>query len=223
MTWLMEFLAFCVSPINLAYTILLGLVVFYWLTVLVGALDIEFLDIDLDLDMDGDADVEFEMDDMEGMQAGGGTSFLHNLLGYLHIGVVPITIVISVLSLFAWATAIVTHYALKVTEETAMLLLVIPVLLVAMLLTRFSIAPLVPTFKKMKNREGIAYESLIGKSCTIISGKVTETFGQAEIETGASPITLNVQINSGPDLKRGDEVVIVEKIEDQGVYVVKKV
>ena len=37
-----------VTGVNIIPTVLLGLIIIYWITVILGALDIDFLDIDLD-------------------------------------------------------------------------------------------------------------------------------------------------------------------------------
>ena len=43
-----EILREAITTTHLPYTVLLGLVLFYWLTVFIGALDLEFMDIDID-------------------------------------------------------------------------------------------------------------------------------------------------------------------------------
>ena len=61
-----ELLQACVSLANLPYTILLGLVLLYWVSVIVGVFDLDSgtpdMDADADLDMDADADVDMDAD-----------------------------------------------------------------------------------------------------------------------------------------------------------------
>ena len=51
---LAELWSICVQGPNLPYTILLGFVLIYWLTVILGFLDLSTLDLDVDIDMDVD-------------------------------------------------------------------------------------------------------------------------------------------------------------------------
>ena len=55
----MELLSESISFYNLAWTVLLVLCMVYWLSVIVGLADMDFLDVDLDLD--GDADIDKEI------------------------------------------------------------------------------------------------------------------------------------------------------------------
>ena len=43
---MLELFREAISPPNLLYTLLLGLVMIYWVTVLIGALDLDFLNVD---------------------------------------------------------------------------------------------------------------------------------------------------------------------------------
>ena len=63
-----ELFELSVSGANLPFTIMLGLVILYWVGVILGALDIELFDFDLDLD--GDADIDVDAD--AGAVGGGG-------------------------------------------------------------------------------------------------------------------------------------------------------
>jgi hypothetical protein len=50
----MDFIEACFHVVNLPATLLLILVVLYWLTVIIGALDLTAFDLDLpDLDLEG--------------------------------------------------------------------------------------------------------------------------------------------------------------------------
>ena len=61
-----ELIQLALHPFNIVYTMLLIIAVLYWLTVIIGVLDINALDINFDLDVDSDIDIDGEMN------AGGG-------------------------------------------------------------------------------------------------------------------------------------------------------
>ena len=72
-------------------SVLLLLVLAYWLLVIIGGLDMDMLDVDVDVDTGGgDPEVETESG------SGGG------ILGALGLGGVPLTVVVSLLVLFSW-------------------------------------------------------------------------------------------------------------------------
>ncbi|HYW80462.1 MAG TPA: hypothetical protein VE890_12845, partial [Thermoguttaceae bacterium] len=64
---MLELLQESIAPVNLPYTLALGLVMGYWALYLVGAIGsdvLEFagLDVDADVDVDVDADVDLDVD-----------------------------------------------------------------------------------------------------------------------------------------------------------------
>ena len=53
---MMELVTAAFLPVNFVLTVLLILVVLYWLMVIIGALDADLFDIDFDTDVDVDVD-----------------------------------------------------------------------------------------------------------------------------------------------------------------------
>ena len=109
----------------------------------------------------------------------------------------------------------------------ALLLAEIPVAFVlgglgAALLTKILTQPVKKIFAKMDESASAGSVSVMGQRCRVISATVDHRHGQAEIDTGASPVKINVRT---PDesvvLKRGDEAVVVQERDDKGVYVIR--
>ena len=72
------------SPINLLFTILLMLVILYWLSIIIGALDIGSFDLDFDFDADVDVDLDADGLELDGMDADGVESDAIDVKGDLH-------------------------------------------------------------------------------------------------------------------------------------------
>ena len=91
------------SPVNAVVTVLLILNVIYWITVILGLLDVDFLDIELDsgLEMDSDIDVDVDAAGEIDMELGDG-SILRSVLHFFYIGEVPIMLLLSILILSMW-------------------------------------------------------------------------------------------------------------------------
>ena len=57
-----EFLTIILSMPTVVYTVLMGLMALYWVTVIMGAVDIDLFDLDADLDADIDLDADLDLD-----------------------------------------------------------------------------------------------------------------------------------------------------------------
>src|SRR6187431_1907441 len=114
-----EVLTESIRWVNLPFTVLLGVIVLYWLLVGLGALDMNlFGDVDADLhthvhvetDVDAHPLVPGDPPHLTGDKAGGiskelggeESGFLLQALAFLNVGQVPVMFVISVLVLCLW-------------------------------------------------------------------------------------------------------------------------
>jgi len=86
------------SPVNLIYTFLLIIVIMYWLSIIIGALDFGSFDIDFDIDADVDIDI-----DVDAEIETGSSSNLAGVLHFFNFGKLPFMVIMSFAVLFAWA------------------------------------------------------------------------------------------------------------------------
>jgi len=124
-----ELLEAIFQAVNLPFTLLLALVVLYWLSVILGFLDVDTFDIDaLDVDVDFDTDVDVDADADIGA--------LGAVAQFFGIGHVPIAIPFSVLFLSLWAGSVLLNdfFNPDMTWPRAGLLF-IPNLLIALIVT----------------------------------------------------------------------------------------
>lgn len=207
------------SSVNLPYAILLVVVLGYWLLVIIGALHFDSLHLD-----SGHFDLHHEVNidgHVEGETGGGIGQTLAGMLHFFNVDMVPPMVLLSVYVLVLWTLGMLAHHYLDVQNEWLMLAIFVPNLAVSLFVTMAIFAPLAPFFRKLKYEGGIAHESLVGKTAVVVTGEVTEKFGQVQIETEASPIVLNARCGADEKLTKGDEVVIVAHGAD-GVCRVKK-
>jgi len=195
------FLAF-----NLPATLLLLLLSLYWLTVIIGALDLSVLDMDLpdvDVDMDGDA--------------GGGV--LESMLDYFNVRFVPLSVLLSMFAVGWWVVTMLGNHYLNPREN---LVIGTGISLVGVLIgghvAKLCSSPLVPFFRQMRmhvsdNRD------LVGSRVMVTSSKADATFGQAEIRGDGAPITLHVRTD-GETISRGTEAVILHYNQEEDFYVI---
>ena len=217
-----ELLTESIKLVNLPFTILLGLVVLYWVLYLLGALgsdvlDFMGLDLDGDVDLDVDADVDADVD----VSAGSSGSLLAGFLHFFYVGELPVLMIFSVLILSMWTLSMVINRLLHNASVWVAMLLFIPILLGGLVITKSMIMPFAPWLRKVFDQTSDRIE-VVGKTCTISSVEATEQYGQAELTTEGAPLLLNVKAKEGITLIRGDEAIVYEYDKAQNTYLVAK-
>jgi hypothetical protein len=197
------FVTAAVSFPAVLFSCVLVVVVLYWLLVLVGA-DLDLFDADVDADVDG---------------AGG-------VLGTLGLGGVPLMIVLSTWITLSWLLAMIGTIVLGAVgaDGGVGVLLRIAVLLVALLggllVTRLVVVPIrraLPAAVEPTRRD------FVGRVCVIRTGRVSETFGQAEItsDDGSSAV---IQVRRPADssderlLRSGSEALIFDYDPEKEIF-----
>ncbi|MBK1881099.1 hypothetical protein JIN85_01660 [Luteolibacter pohnpeiensis] len=203
-------------PYNLPLTIALGVVVVFWLVSLLGAVGVDLLDFDLpDSDVDVDMDVDVDGD------AGNIGDVAGALLRFVNAGLIPTTVVISVMVTAMWAISILTNYYLNPGHSNLLALgFALGALITGAIVTKLVTQPLVPLMKKLKEQEDAV--PVIGQTGVVRSIILDSKFGQVEVirEQGA-PAILNARLTEGADaIPRGTEIVVVSLDQSSGVYLV---
>ncbi len=204
-------------PVNMAFTIILIVVVIYWITVIFGALDISFLDIDFDVDGDVDLDVDIDADgDIAGAHGGG---VLQSIFEFMYVGEIPVMILFSVMGFSMWVISILSNYYFNPDRS---FIAAIPIQLanfvVSAAIWKVIGMKLAGFFKKL---DDVAKpRKMMGEIC-VLKTSASHELGQAELVSSGESILLNVITHDGERLERGQEVVIVGKNDEKGIYVVK--
>jgi hypothetical protein len=203
------------------FTVLLGIVLIYWILAFIGAADVEMFDIDVDADIDLDLDIDAGADiDANGLNGLAGLLMNWGLSG------IPVTVVISLLVTLSWAISylIVSLVFPLIPFEWLKVLVGIVLLIISFALSIPITAILIRPLKKFfTSHDAVKKSSLIGLECVIKTGQVTLDFGQAELEDGEAGMILDVRANDAYGIKKGDVVLLVEYNEDDESYLVEKV
>ncbi|MBX2852991.1 MAG: DUF1449 family protein [Phycisphaeraceae bacterium] len=205
-----EFIEAILSPANLVLTIMLLCCILYWLTVCLGALDIDTFDFDFDADTDVDID------------AGSGGMSSISLMRFFNLGEVPLTVLASIFILILWVVGVGSYRYVGDWGILLQLLVLIPMIIGAALLTKAVSTPLKRIFRDLERSESSGEIDFIGKRCVVVSGTLDDKHGQVEVSTQGSPIKLNALLEGADHpLPKGAEVVIVSQDPDSGVYRVR--
>ncbi len=196
------------------YTIFLIVILFFWFTVILGFLDIEIFDGVEGVDVD---DIEANPE-----------CVFHLLFSFLGIGVIPISIIISVLAIVMWTIAYLLNDLFPNTIFPALPALIANIIAFIIILPLSSIITgllMKPLKNKFETTQVRGHHHLIGQVCKIKSSEVTKSFGQAELQVKDSFLLISVKEHSKNKkiLKKGDEAIIVEYDNEKDFYKVSSI
>lgn len=204
----MELWEQAILPYNLPFTLLLGLVVFYWLLTLIGAFGIDSLDAHHHVDGD---DASGHLGDVPAA-----------MLRVVNAGFVPLTVVLSILILMMWVGSITLNYYFNPGKSWLLAAAFLAVAFVlAVIATKILTQPLVPLMRRLKEAENVA--PVIGEVGIVRSIEMDSKYGQVEVERpGGATALLNARLGADAEpVPRGTTVAIISLDETSGLYLVR--
>ena len=205
-----EFLATAFSPVNTVLSVLLILAVIYWLFTIVTGLDIDIgLDADLDIDTSApDGHVHVPDDPSAWIQ----------FLKFLNLDIVPMTYFLTISLFLTWLGSIYLEVFASF-EIWISAVLVIPMFIVCMLLTKVILKPLNPFFREI-NHKGETSHDFLGRQGRMKSTIHGNKIGILEVFIGSDPMTLMVKSKDGERIEHGTTVFIVDEDLNRKYYYV---
>lgn len=191
-------------PTNI-YTVILGVLLVFWLFAIVGALDIDFISFDADIDFDTDVDIP------------GFVGLMHTL-GFLGV---PFTIVISILVFLAWVfTYLLSAYALTWIPTDILKLVLGTVALIASFVLAVPItSKIVAPLRKMAEvNQAKSNKDFVGYVCKVKSQSVDLEFGQGFIEDGGAGLTVRIRAKTPNDFSKGSLLRVIHYEVDGNYY-----
>ncbi|ARU03762.1 ubiquinone biosynthesis protein [Comamonas serinivorans] len=201
-----EFLSVIFGFPTAVFTVLLIVVLFYWVLATFGLVD---------LGESGDAGDVGDVGHGH-LHADGHTDDLGTLAGYLvafGLNGVPISVVASLLVLVAWTISALSGiwFVRWVPTELLRWVAGAGVLVAASGLSLVITARLVrPLRGVFRTRYATTHASLVGQECVIWTSEVTPTVGRAEVSQHGAPLNIRIWADTPNPLKRGDKALIVE-------------
>ena len=213
------------EPVNIFYTILLGIIILYWLSVFIGALDLSAFDFDLDVDVDIDADIDLDVDvdaDVDAdTNAGNALGWFAGALHFFNFGKVPFMVLMSFVVLTAWSLSILLNDNIGHGRWWFALAMFIPIVFLSLIAGKILSTPFVPIFKALDNE--LKTVDFIGMICEIRIPASFMKSGQAVVQINGYDQILSVKTeNEDIELKRGENARIIRKTEDNQDYIVRR-
>ncbi|OUS11844.1 DUF1449 domain-containing protein [Gammaproteobacteria bacterium 53_120_T64] len=195
------------------FTFFLLITVLFWLVAVLGFVDIDILDFD---SAGGSGALTVNQDG-----ALSSPEVLAGLLLRFGLQGVPLTVIISLVSLVGW---LLCYYAVHfffgaIAGGLLRFIVGFIVLLVALYLavigTALLIKPLRPLFKSAQ--QGTA-KSMLGKTVLVRTSRVDRDFGEATLEDGGAGLVLKIRADGENTFSKSERVVLLEYIEEKNVY-----
>lgn len=200
-----EFLQSCFEWPTLPASVLMVICMLYWLSVILGLMDLDVLDFDLDFDLSSES-----------------PSFLDfGFLGlkFLNLGDVPVMLWMSAFSLSMWLLSVNFDIKIEVHSMLDYLPIAARNIGISLVITKLLTQPLRGMFKyKPPNEVG----TLLGKTCRVTSSSVSDRFGQAELEAEGAPLKLHIR-SEDKTIQKGDLVQLTDYNTEQQVFYVVKI
>ncbi|GAA6153634.1 DUF1449 domain-containing protein [Pseudoteredinibacter isoporae] len=195
------------------FTFFLTITVLYWLVAVLGFVDIDILDFDIP-----DADASMDINPDNGLST---PDVLAGLMLRFGLVGVPVTIIMSLISLFGWLVCYyIVHFLFGVIPDGILRYLAgIPVLIgslyVAVMITAILIKPLRPLFQKAQQQ---TVKHVLGQTAIVRTSKVDKDFGEVVLEDGGAGLILKARATGDAVYSKGDRVVLLEHLTESNLY-----
>lgn len=241
------------APSNLLLTILLMLITFYWLTVIIGAIGMDAIDLDLDLDADVDIDVDIDVDvdvdvdvdidvdvdvdvdvdaDIDPSLLGGQkalakkpSNFFIRILAFFNFGRIPFMILCSILVLLLWSISVYCNHETSWLNPANSVSVAALWFIPNLIFSLFCTKIITAPLVPVFAKLNTAEKDLIfnGKVGTLMTSIQDSEKGQLKIDIDGSVVSLTVKSNEGKTIKKGEKVVIIDQIEEGKSFIVQKI
>ena len=195
-----EFLSVVFGFPTIVYSLLLAVVLVYWLAAVVGLVDFGESDIDVDIGEHADVNVE----DL-------GT--IASYVVAFGLSGIPFSIVVTLLVVVGWTLSTLAGIWLLRWVPTLPLQILagLAVLAVCFVLSIVITARIVRPLRGVFVTQYARHNSdLIGQHCVITTGAVDEKLGYAEVRQRGAGLLIQVWANSPNSLQRGSRALILE-------------
>ncbi len=197
-----ELIKFSIAGVNVIPTALLLLTQCYWIIASLGFFDLEMLNVDIE---------------------GGETSGLLNVIAmFIEFGQVPITLVLSILSLNFWISMMLTYFLPIVAGGIISAILLLPVFILSVLVTKYQVHLLQMSVFEKKSYNDIAHR-VLNKQCILLGDLENGQLSQAEIKENGVSIVINVCAQKKDvSFKKKEDAIVDGKDEEKNVYYIIK-
>lgn len=220
------------SPINFALTVLLILLVLYWIFSLLLGLDFD-VDFDVDFDMDIDVDTSIGMD---GSNVGiddtmnaeikkenvrkkptDDLKWWQVILVYFNFVELPFMFTFTFWILFWWFLTVGLTIMTGSYDNIFGLFMFLIAVLPALFLTKIFTTPFKKFFKNLQ-KDGVASLEIVGRSGVAVSNISGDKIGSVKLVIDSSPISIYGMSIDEKRIEAGQNVLVIKQSSDKTYY-----
>lgn len=202
-----ELIRFAFTGFNVVTSVLLILVLIYWIIMILGVIDFDLFDFDLDFDLDG-------IEDMGPLEA---------VLAFFNVSELPFMLVFSVLILIFWILSMLLHQLPVTPGGLINHLLLLPAFVISLLLTKVITNPMKKLFRQVHDEENQRGMAVIGQLVVLNCDLYPDKIGQAELKRDGASILVNVKPEfEGVTFQKNEEAYVTKKDEQRDLYYIVK-
>ena len=202
----MEFLNTALTFPTVVFSVLLIIVILFWLVTIVGLADIDMFEADVELETQANT---------------ASTSGIFNNLG---LSEVPLTVSASIIIMTAWLISIYSQAWFLAEFKSHSLYYVFGALIIlACSIISLPLSALItkPLRRFFTSKQTANKHDFIGLECTIATSKVTQTFGQARVTLQGAEQLIEIRVqDSTYQFNLGDTALLIEHLVDSRSYVI---
>jgi hypothetical protein len=227
-----ELLNIAFSPVNALLSILLILMMLYWLLTILTGIDLDVFDIDFDvdadidmnpdIDADVDSKIDFELNEKEISLDKGGDGFFIQFLKYFGFDELPFMFLLSVVIFSMWFLSINLNHYLDIESNLIGFILLIPILFFSLFIAKILTKPLVKVYR-LVNHPGEEAIDFLGREGRILSAISEEKLGQVEIIIKGDPIKIYVKSFNGIKIDSGEIVEVINESKTKKYFIIRKI
>ncbi len=197
LTEFLSLLRLSVSGANAIPSFFMILVLIYWVTVILGIFNVDGLDIEVDVEADG---------------------FATDLLLFLKIGDIPVSIYGTILFTLFWTFSILISIVTNSWGGIPNIIGMIPCFVGSALITRIVTIPLKKILHGINGNDALSKE-IVGSTGVLKFDLDDGEMSQVVIDKGS--FLVNCQGKEGMKLPAGASVKVLSKIEEENVYIIE--
>lgn len=218
---------------NAIMSVLMIISVLYWLfSAIMGGFDGLNIETQPDVDIDVDTDFDLQQNHVDVVQDRDSNlddslvskepSIFMELLHYMNVGKVPFMIVLTIFKFFTWAGSLLTTISPHIIKlGNWSIIILIPLAVVAIILTHYVTLPL-GNFLKKTGYHGEVSIDFIGREGLMQSSIDANKHGIMQLVVNQDPIKIMVASWDGDPIQFGDRVYIIERSKTTNLYYVVK-
>jgi hypothetical protein len=232
-----NFINLIFSEVNIVLTILLMLLVLYWILTSLSGIDFDYdMDIDVDVDLDADFDINtvdsgsMDFEDISNAEVDRSQvvnkrrkplKWWQVFLIYFNFVGLPFMFTFTTWIFFWWISTLLTTSITHSYDTNFGFLLMLILMIPALFLTKIFTTPFKSFFKHL-NRDGDKAVDFTGRDATLLSTISEDKMGNAEVLVDGNSMSIYVKSLDGSELRFRESVLIIKQSADKNYFLVSK-